>query len=190
MVLADVRPGRRTALAIPSGAASAVVSMTLLGHCAPYLVLGNESCFRVLPHRRPVYPVPLGDRHRALAVRPSGSNSFYFLLRQRGSTTFTRVLDDVYAFVEHERPRRLEDRRSLDPREIKAIQPAHEVPVGYLRYHALQQTHRKAFGEDPDQQQILGGAEWCARERISFSDGASRSSRLSVVCRNAESTSD
>ena len=86
----------------------------------------------VLPHRRPVDPEPLGDRQHALAVRPSGSNSFYFLLRQGGSTTSTRVLDDVETFVEHERRRRLEGQGSLFPRGVKAFQPPDGFRLGTL----------------------------------------------------------
>ncbi|CCH77533.1 hypothetical protein BN12_200029 [Nostocoides japonicum T1-X7] len=90
---------------------------------------------RVLPDRRSVNSEPFGDRQHALAARPGGSNSFYFLVRQRGSTTSTRVLDDIETLIEHERRRRLKGRRSLDPCGIKAIQPAHVVQVGWPRDH-------------------------------------------------------
>jgi len=91
-----------------------------------------------------VYPEPLGDRQDTLAALPSGSNSFYFLLRQRGSSTSTRVLDDVETLIEHERRRRLEGRRSLDPRGIKAIQSTHEVQLGYPRYHQFASTKSRS----------------------------------------------
>lgn len=95
----------------------------------------------VLPHCRPVNPESLGNRQHALAARPSGSNSFYFLVRQRGSTTSTRVLDDIGPLIERELRRRLEGRRPLNPRGIKAIQPAHVVQVRCLRDHLVMMGH-------------------------------------------------
>ncbi len=98
----------------------------------------------VLPHRCPMDAEPLGDRQYALAAHPSGSNSFHFLLRQNASIRSTGVLDDVEAFGEREWRRRLEGRRSLDPRGIKAIQPTHKVQAGYPRDHKM--TSAPAFG--------------------------------------------
>lgn len=87
------------------------------------------------PDRGAVDAEPVGDGQDVLAVRPSGSNSFYFLLRESGSTTSTRVVDDVETLVEDERRRRRDSRTSLYSCGIKTIQLAHAVQVGYPIYH-------------------------------------------------------
>ena len=90
---------------------------------------------RVLPHRRPMDTEPLRNRQHARATKAESSDSFYFLVRQRCSSTSTRVPDDLRIHLSGKSQLLRNHSFDLLPRGNKALHATLGVPIGSTTSH-------------------------------------------------------